>query len=162
MLGEVRGVKDRLDSTAATARSAQETATAARVAVDELRAGAARVSAELEVGRADIAEAKDEALGAREQAAAAGSAAHAAREDASRARDEAATAGEAAARAAAEVAGVTDAVAAARSTADDASAVAAALQADVAAATDAASAASSAAAALKADVAPSRTPPPPQ
>src|SRR3954452_7430978 len=89
VLGQVRAVSERLDSTAATAKTAQETATAARAAVDELRAGAARVSAELEVGRADIAQAKEEALGAREQAAAAGQAAHAARDDGGRARDDA-------------------------------------------------------------------------
>src|SRR5204862_269530 len=67
VLGQVRGLKERLDSAAAAAKTAQETATSARAAVDELRAGAARVSAELEVGRADIAQAKEEALGAREQ-----------------------------------------------------------------------------------------------
>src|SRR3954451_1970483 len=64
VLGQVRGLKERLDSAATATKTAQETATAARAAVDELRAGAARVSAELEVGRADIAQAKEEALGA--------------------------------------------------------------------------------------------------
>jgi PAS domain S-box-containing protein len=79
-------MRERVDAAAAAAKAAQDSATAARSDAEELRAGIARIGGELEVGRAELSQAKEDALGARQQAAAATEAAAAAREDAARAR----------------------------------------------------------------------------
>jgi PAS domain S-box-containing protein len=86
VLNELRGMRERVDATAVAAKAAQDSVAAARTDAEELRAGIARIGGELDVGRADLSQAKEDVLGARQQAVAATEAAAAAREDAARAR----------------------------------------------------------------------------
>jgi PAS domain S-box-containing protein len=88
VLADVRAVRDRVDETSTIARTAQETASAARADAEELHGAVGRLTGELQVARGELERAGEEALGARQAASTAQDAAHAAREDAGRAREE--------------------------------------------------------------------------